>query len=286
MQAARGAAWPVLRASPGRLCHRPHERRPLERCSCVDPIEKKPLNHFLPAPPCCRSGRPAATWHAASARTGTSPNRGRSTRSQTLLRPGGSPPRPSRLDAAAPLSPTTTRSSSWSNDRCRRRLQEGRRSHGRRDRLIHGRGGEGRVLPPHGRRQRRPQGVHGGLLPPDLLGAPAAGARDARVPEARDVGVVRDHQPAHPGRQRLRRGDRCHVGDGWSSAWDPMYRCASRPSTPTGGCRTGRRRRRPPSPAPGASRLPTTSGTRTQATSPPTLSAQANGGENHSGGAR
>ncbi len=81
---------------------------------CVDPIEKKPLNLPCPAHPCCRSGRPAATWHDASARTGTSPNRGRSTRSPTLLRPSGSPLRPSRSDAAASLSPTTTRSSSWS----------------------------------------------------------------------------------------------------------------------------------------------------------------------------
>src|SRR6266849_5055027 len=30
MQAARGAAWPVLRASLGRPCPRPHELRPLE----------------------------------------------------------------------------------------------------------------------------------------------------------------------------------------------------------------------------------------------------------------
>ena len=28
---------------------------------CVDPIEKKPLNHFLPGTPCCRSAPPAAT---------------------------------------------------------------------------------------------------------------------------------------------------------------------------------------------------------------------------------
>ena len=54
---------------------------------CVDPIEKKPLNHFLPGTRSCRSGRPAATWPASSARTGTSPSRARTTRWPTLRRP-------------------------------------------------------------------------------------------------------------------------------------------------------------------------------------------------------
>src|SRR5437660_3094541 len=43
---------------------------------CVDPIEKKPLNHFLPG---TSVARPAAISPAASARTGTSRNPGRST---------------------------------------------------------------------------------------------------------------------------------------------------------------------------------------------------------------
>ena len=48
---------------------------------CVDPIEKKPLNHFLPGTACCRSAPPAATSRASSARTGTSRSRARWTRS-------------------------------------------------------------------------------------------------------------------------------------------------------------------------------------------------------------
>ena len=39
---------------------------------CVDPIEKKPLNHFFLAPACCPSARRAAISVAASAKTGTS----------------------------------------------------------------------------------------------------------------------------------------------------------------------------------------------------------------------
>ena len=38
---------------------------------CVDPVEKKPLNHFLPGTPICRSAPPAAISPVASARTGT-----------------------------------------------------------------------------------------------------------------------------------------------------------------------------------------------------------------------
>ena len=45
---------------------------------CIDPIEKKPLNHFFPAPPCSHSARRAATWPASFARTGRSRNHGRS----------------------------------------------------------------------------------------------------------------------------------------------------------------------------------------------------------------
>ena len=48
-----------------------HHLRPLIGF-CVDPIEKKPLNHFLPGPPSSRSAPRAAISHASSARTGTS----------------------------------------------------------------------------------------------------------------------------------------------------------------------------------------------------------------------
>ena len=78
---------------------------------CVDPIEKKPLNHFLPghAGAVVRHGR-AATWPAASARTGTSPSRRRSTRSPTPRRPETiADAAAARSAAAAWRSPTTTR---------------------------------------------------------------------------------------------------------------------------------------------------------------------------------
>jgi pyruvate formate lyase activating enzyme len=49
---------------------------------CIDPIEKKPLNHFLPGTPIL-----SLIWPASSARTGTSPSRGSSTPSPTRPHP-------------------------------------------------------------------------------------------------------------------------------------------------------------------------------------------------------
>ena len=92
---------PVLQAAGGSaravFCARPEDDQIVlttwGRSSgfCVDPIEKKPLNHFLPGTPSSPSVPPAATWPASSARTGTSASRARPTPSPT--RP---PRRPSR----------------------------------------------------------------------------------------------------------------------------------------------------------------------------------------------
>lgn len=38
---------------------------------CIDPIEKKPLNHFLPGTPVLSLAQPAVIWPASFARTGT-----------------------------------------------------------------------------------------------------------------------------------------------------------------------------------------------------------------------
>jgi pyruvate formate lyase activating enzyme len=46
---------------------------------CVDPIEKKPLNHFLPGTRSCRLAPQAATLPASSARIWTSRRRVKST---------------------------------------------------------------------------------------------------------------------------------------------------------------------------------------------------------------
>jgi hypothetical protein len=53
---------------------------------CVDPVEKKPLNHFLPGTPVLSFGTAGCNLACKFARTGTSPSPGRSTRSP-MLRP-------------------------------------------------------------------------------------------------------------------------------------------------------------------------------------------------------
>ena len=54
--------------------------------------------------------------------------------------------------------------------------------------------------------------------------ASAAGARHARLPEARDGRLVRDHDAAHPGQERLGRGDRGDVALDRARA---RHRCAA-----------------------------------------------------------
>ena len=73
-----------------------------------------------------------------------------------------------------------------------------------------------------------------------LLRPPAAGARHARVAQARDQGLARGHDAADPRPQRLRRGGatRCAVVRRGSSA--RTCRCTSRRSTPTSRCWTCR----------------------------------------------
>ena len=98
-----------------------------------------------------------------------------------------------------------------------------------------------RVLRAHGRRQRRPQGVHRGLLPAGHL-RPAAGRCWTRWSTcARDRRLVRDHHAADPRPQRLRRRDRGRVRSGSPSTSGPTCRCTSPRSTPTSRCATCRR---------------------------------------------
>ena len=76
-----------------------------------------------------------------------------------------------------------------------------------------------------------------------LTGAPpAAGARHAGLPEARDRRLVRDHHAADPRPQRLRRGARGDEPSGSCANSAPTCRCTSPPSIPTGRCSTCRRR--------------------------------------------
>ena len=94
------------------------------------------------------------------------------------------------------------------------------------------------------RRQRGPEGLHRALLPaPHLRLGTRARARHARVPQARDAGLVRDHHVADPRRERFRRGtrfdDALDRGRTWVpdvplhfSAFHPDWKMIDHPPTP------------------------------------------------------
>ena len=136
---------------------------------CVDPIEKKPLNHFLPGSRCCRSAPPAATWPASSARTGTSRSRGRSTGSTEAAGPDDIAAAAERLGCRS-VAMTYNDPAIFLEyavdvaDACRAR---GIKAVAVTAGYIGDEPRRGAVRA-HGRRQRRPQGVHRGLLPPRL----------------------------------------------------------------------------------------------------------------------
>jgi len=85
--------------------------------------------------------------------------------------------------------------------RHRRRLPRTRHQRRRRHRRLRLPGTARGVLRPHGRRQRRPQGLHRALLQEADRLVPRARARHHQVPETRDRHLVRAHHPADPGRE-------------------------------------------------------------------------------------
>src|SRR6266852_5712628 len=120
---------------------------------CVDPIEKKPLNHFYPGSSVlsfgtagCNLGcRFCQNWDISKSRE------------------------VDRLaDEATPAAIAAE-------------------AGGRGDRWVHARGGSGRVLRQDGRRERRPQSVHRRFLPANHLLTPAASAGDAAISPSSDA---------------------------------------------------------------------------------------------------
>ena len=85
-----------------------------------------------------------------------------------------------------------------------------------------------------------------GLLPPGVRGQARRRPRHAALPAPRDRRVAGDHDAAHPWPQRQRRGDRRGDQVDRQASSGPTCRCTSRRSTPTTRCSTSRglRRRR------------------------------------------
>ena len=211
---------------------------------CIDPVEKKPLNHFLPGTPILSFGTAGCNltckfcqnWDISKSREFDTPDRPRHAGGDRRRRRGDRLPQ-RRLHLQRPGDLPGVR------DRRGRSLPRARHQDGGGDGRVHLRRAARRVLPAHGRRQRRPEGLHRGLLPEALHRAPAAGSGYARLPEEGNRRLVRDHHPARfPARTtRTRNWRRRRRGSSKTSG--PTCRCTSPPSIPTGRCSTPRRRR-------------------------------------------
>ena len=93
----------------------------------------------------------------------------------------------------------------------RRRLPRARHQDGRGHRRLHARRAAARVLREDGRGQRRPEGVHRGVLRQADRRRTCSRCSTRSSTSARDRRLVRDHDAAHPGHERLRRRDRGDV---------------------------------------------------------------------------
>ena len=176
---------------------------------CVDPIEKKPLNHSCRARRCCRSAPPAATSPALSARTGTSRRAARSRRLSAHAMPETIARAAERLGCASvaytyndPVifmeyaldTAAACRASGVKNVA----VTAGFICEEPRKRIFAAMDAANVDL----------KGVHRALLCKALRRRARAGARYAQIPRARDRRVDRDHDAAHSGRERFGRGDR------------------------------------------------------------------------------
>ena len=235
---------------------------------CVDPIEKKPLNHVLPGSAvlsfgtagCNLTCRFCQNWDISKSRE------------VDTLADAATPERIARtaLDLGCRSVAFTYNDPTIFYEYARDvaiACHEVGAADGLRDGRLHRAGAPRRPVRAHRRGERGPQGVRGGLLPPHLLGAPGARPGDHRVPRAGGGGLDRADHLAHPRPERQRRGAGPDDELGRRPARARTCRCTSPRSTPTSSCSTGRPRRRRPWPGPARSPCATGCATPTPATS-------------------
>ena len=214
---------------------------------CVDPIEKKPLNHFLPGTPVLSFGTAGCNlackfcqnWDISKARE--------STACRTR-------PRRRRSPQAAAQSGCRSVAFTYNDpvifleyaidvaQACRERGHQDRRGH----RRLHLRGAARRVLPAHGRRQRRPEGFTERFYKKPVLGpARARCSRRSPISSTRPTVWFEITTLLIPGENDSRRRDRGAqpLGDGAARARRaaPFHRLPPRLQDAA----TCRRRRRP-----------------------------------------
>ena len=219
---------------------------------CVDPIEKKPLNHFLPGTSvlsfgtagCNLACRFCQNWDISKSKEIDRHGRRRASR-----RPSRRPP--SSSAARAWRSPTTTRSSSSSTPSTPRRPAASRACRSVAVSAGYATEAAGRELYAaidaanidlKGFTDEFYRHVAMGEL------APVLDTLELHPP--RDRHLAGDHHPADPRAQRLRRRAARDGGVDRRPSWARRSRCTSAPSTPTTRCSTCRHPARDAHPGP------------------------------------
>ena len=210
LQAARGAARPVLRARPPRTTQIVLTTYGRSSGFCIDPIEKKPLNHFLPGTPVLSFGTAGCNLACKFCQNWDI--------SQVARDRHAWPTRPRRRRSPRPRAAHGCRSVAFTyNDPVifpeyaidvAAGLPRARRQDRGRDGRLHLRraaraSSTATWTPPTSTSRGSPTSSIATSVPGQL----AAGARHARVPQARDQRLARDHHAAHSRARTIRDGE-------------------------------------------------------------------------------
>ena len=169
----------------------------------IDPIEKKPLNHFFPGTTILSMGTAGCNmgcffcqnWDISKAKSDQ-------VRSADLSPTGCSRTRARASVAAHRLHLQRADDLGRVRHRHRARSARGGHQHGDGFQRLHHPRSVLRHLPLHRRRQHRPESLHRKVLFQGHADASATGARHAALAASRDRRVVRDHEPDHPDAER------------------------------------------------------------------------------------
>ena len=235
---------------------------------CVDPIEKKPLNHFYPGSAVLSFGTAGCNlackfcqnWDISKSRE-----------MDTLMDAAS----PEAIAAAAAAHGCRSVAFTYNDPVifAEYALDTADACHARGVATVAvtagyiGAGARRRVLRQDGRGERRPEGVHRRLLRQALRRAPRARAGHAGGDPPRHRLLAGDHDAADPGQERLRRRADGAVPLGRAASSVPTCRCTSPRSIPTTRSPTSPRRRRRRSPGRAGSASPRGCTTSTPATS-------------------
>ena len=203
---------------------------------CIDPIEKKPLNHFYP-------GTSVLSFGTAGCNLGCkfcqnwdiSKSRDVERLSEAATPEAIAEAARAAAAAAAWPSPTTTRSSGPNTPSTRPgpAARAGVKTVAVTAGYITPEA-RGPFYEFDGRRQRRPEGLHRGVLPAHHRSRICSRCwTRSRWLQARDRRLVRDHQPDHPAGQRLAGRDPADVRLDARSTGATTCRCTSRRFIPT-----------------------------------------------------